>query len=177
LVWSRYAHQIIVTACPVGAVSGGSQCVALAWPQRCAALASSCCKVRPSFPGVLVGSRFSPSSPYRTTPFPFLPLGTIVRTPPYRANPVPFFLLFPTQARTGSAPWPTLSPPRDPLVIPLHAASTFGALHHNLCPPSFIMQPCLLLLHSTPRSRVELIVSTFSVSALVGEAREAIGKE
>jgi hypothetical protein len=39
------------------------------------------------------------------------------------------------------------------------------------------MPPCLLLLHSTPRSIVELIVSTSSVCALVGEAREAVGKK
>jgi hypothetical protein len=42
-------------------------------------------------------------------------------TPSCRANPIPSF--FPTQARTGSAPWRCCSPPRVPLVIPLHAAS------------------------------------------------------
>jgi hypothetical protein len=104
----------------------GPTCAALAWPWHGAALASFSCTIRPSFPSTLVGSRFSPLSPYRT-PLPFLLLGTIVCTPPCRANPIPSFLLFPTQARTGSAPWPTLSPPRDPLVLSLHTASTFGA--------------------------------------------------
>ena len=46
--------------------------------------------------------------------------GTAARTPPRRANPSP--LLFPpsTQAHAGSAPWPTLSPPRDPPVFFFH---------------------------------------------------------
>ena len=50
--------------------------------------------------------------------------GTAARMPPRQANPSP--LLFPpsTQARTRSAPWSTLSPPRDPPVFFFHVAST-----------------------------------------------------
>jgi hypothetical protein len=112
----------------------------------------------PSFPGTLVGSRFSPSSPYWTPLFSFL-VGTVACTPPCRANPVPSFLLFPNQARTGSAQWPMLSPSCDPLVIPLHAASTTGALCHHHHLPSYKMPPCLPLLHSTPKVKVELAES------------------
>jgi len=43
-----------------------------------------------------------------------------------RTGPLLFLLLVPpsTQARAGSAPWPTLSPPRDPPVFFFHVAST-----------------------------------------------------
>jgi hypothetical protein len=98
-------------------------------------------------------------------------------TPPIERTPSPSSPLFPTQAHTGSAPWPTLSPPCDPLVIPLHATSTTGALRHHRHPSGYKIPPCLPLLHSTPRSGVELIVSTSSVSTQVGEAWEAVRKK
>jgi hypothetical protein len=101
----------------------------------------------------------------RTGPplFSFL-LGTVARTSPGRANPVPSFLPFLTQARTWSAPWPIPSPPCDPSLV----ISPLRRLHFRCATPpppftSFKMSPCLLLLHSTHRSGVELIVSTSSV--------------
>jgi hypothetical protein len=62
--------------------------------------------------------------------------GTVARAPPCRTNPIPSFLLSPTQACTGGAPWRRCSPPSDPLVIRLHATPTTGALHHLLRSPA-----------------------------------------
>jgi hypothetical protein len=68
-------------------------------------------------------------------------------------------LLFLTQARIESTPWTTLTPPRDPPVIPFHSAFTSQCA----APPppftSYKMPPCPPLLHPTPRSEVELVVS------------------
>jgi hypothetical protein len=106
------------------------------WPRRCAILASSCCTVAlcSRHPCWLLILALIPVP----DPSSFLFFGgTVPCTPPCRANPIPFFLLFPTQARTGSAPWPTPSPPHEPSpVIPLYTASTFGALHHLLRSPA-----------------------------------------
>jgi hypothetical protein len=111
----------------------GPTCVALAWPRHGTALVSLPCTVRPSFfPGTVVGSRFSPSSPYQTLPLVSFLAGTVARAPPCRTNPIPSFLLSPTQACTGGAPWRHCSPPSDSLVIRLHATPTTGALHHLL---------------------------------------------
>jgi hypothetical protein len=132
---AAHAKSLSLRALRTSSVAG-PRCAALTWPRCCGALASSCRTVRPSVPATRVSSQFLPSSSYRTTP-PFFSLGPVARTPLGRANPIPSFLLFPTQARTGSAPWPTPSPPRDPLVIPLYATPTLGALHHHLRPPSF----------------------------------------
>jgi hypothetical protein len=143
----------------------GPTCATLAWPRRGAALASSSCTVRPLFLAPLSALDFCPHPHTRPpTLFSFL-VGTVTCTPPRRANPVPSFLLFPTQACTGSAPCLMLSPPRDPMVISLHAASTASALRHHRCPPGYKMPPCLPFLHSTPRSKVELVESIPSISA------------
>jgi hypothetical protein len=93
-------------------------------------------------------------------------------------TPSPPFFFFPTQARTGSAPWPMPSPPCDlSLVISLYAASTPAHCTTTSVHQAFIMPPCLPLLHSTPRSEVELVESIPSVRAWVGEAREAVRKK
>ena len=53
-------------------------------------------------------------------------LSALDSRPRPRTGPLLFLLLVPpsTQARAGSAPWPTLSPPRYPPVFLYHAAST-----------------------------------------------------
>jgi hypothetical protein len=99
----------------------------------------------------------------------------VARTPPWRANPIPSFLLFPTRTSPESAPWRCCSPPRVPLVIPLHAASVFGALRHHLRPPGYKCH--LVCLSSIPLgSEVEHLGSVFSVSAQVGEAQKLSGR-
>jgi hypothetical protein len=67
LVRPCYAWRITVAVCPTNTVCAGAHMrPALARLWHCAALTLSSCTVRPSFPGILVGSRFLPSSPYRT---------------------------------------------------------------------------------------------------------------
>ena len=53
-------------------------------------------------------------------------LSALDSRPRPRTGPLLFLLLVPpsTQARAGSAPWPTLSPPRYPPMFLFHAAST-----------------------------------------------------
>jgi hypothetical protein len=79
------------------------------------------CTVRLSFPGTLVGSRILALVPVPDPP-PSRSFsgGHVARTPPWRANPIPSFLLSPTRTSPGSVPWRCCSPPRVPLVIPLH---------------------------------------------------------
>jgi hypothetical protein len=163
--------------CPADAVGGGTACTAPVRPWRCAALASSCRTVRPSDPGTRVGSRFSLSFPYQTPSFFSFGAPLLARLLANRTPSPPFFF-FPTQARTGSAPWPMPSPPCDlSLVISLYAASTPAHCTTTSVHQAFIMPPCLPLLHSTPRSEVELVESIPSVRAWVGEAREAVRKK
>jgi hypothetical protein len=95
------------------------------------------CIVRPSFPGALVGSRFSPSSRYRTPPLILFLVGMLFARLLAERTPSRPFSFSPTQARIGSTPWRCCSPPRVPLVIPLHVASVFSAMHHHLRPPGY----------------------------------------
>jgi hypothetical protein len=144
----------------------------LTWPRHGATLASPPCTVRPSFPSTLVGSRFSLSFPYRTPPRSFS-CWHVACTPPCRANPIPSF--FPTQARTGSAPWRRCSPLCDPLLIPPRR-STSGALHHHLRPLGYKCH--LVCLSSIPpriRSRAPRIGLLHQ--CLGGRSSEAVRKE
>jgi hypothetical protein len=88
----------------------------------------------PLSPAHLSALGFSPSSRYQTPLSRFFSHRCVARTSPCRTNPIPSF---PTRTSIGSAPWRCCSPPRVPLVIPLHAASVFGALHHHLRPPDY----------------------------------------
>jgi hypothetical protein len=116
----------------------GPLCAVLAWPRHGATLASFPCTARSSFPSTRVGSRFSPLFTYRTLLLSLVSFcRRVARTPPCPANLAPSFLFSPTPARTGSAPWRCCSPPHVPLVIPLHAASVFGAMRHHLHPPGY----------------------------------------
>jgi hypothetical protein len=49
----------------------------------------------------------------------------------------PPFSFSPLKLAQGAHHGRRFSPPRDPLVIPLHAASISGALHHHLCLPGY----------------------------------------
>jgi hypothetical protein len=104
--------------------------------------------------------------------------GPVARTPPCRSNPIPSFLLFPH----STSHWEHTMADAPPHLVTLPSDSPPRHLHFRcVAPPppftSYKMPPCLLLLHSTPRSRVELIVSTSSICALVGEAREVVRKK
>ena len=110
------------------------------------------------FPSFLhpIGSRLPPSLLYRTPLFPCffffwghncLDASSSSESPP--------LLLFPpsTQARAGSAPWLTLSPPRDSPMFPFHSASTSWRAAR---PPLFATIRCLALpLHPHPPSNLK----------------------
>ena len=73
-------------------------------------------------------SALDPHPRLRTGP-PSLLLGT--RSParlPCRVNTLSSLLVPPPLTCAGSAPWPTLSPQREPAVYPIHIVSTSGAL-------------------------------------------------
>ena len=50
------------------------------------------------------------------------------RTPPSSSEPSLLSFIPPPLACAGSTPWPAVSPQREPVVYPIHAISTFGAL-------------------------------------------------
>ena len=101
----------------------------------CPRMATTSCRTRrpralcaSTFP--VLRSAFDTRPRPRTGPPPFfLLLGT--RPParlPHRANPLSSPLSPPPLACAGSTPWPVVSPQREPVVYPIHAISTFGAL-------------------------------------------------
>jgi hypothetical protein len=102
----------------------GPMCAALTWSWHGATLASPLALYAPLSPARLSALDFHPR-PGARPPLAFFSRRCVARTPPCRASPIPSFLLFPTQARMGSAPWRCCSPPRVPLVIPPSALPSF----------------------------------------------------
>ena len=130
----------------------------------CPRMASTSCRTRR--PRALYVSHFPclrsaldprPHPRIRPPPF-FLLLGT---RPPAclrrRVNPLSSPLLPPPLTCAGSTPWPTVSPRCEPVVYPIHAISTSGALRPMSVRHYKMPLVLALLLHSHPlESNIEI---------------------
>jgi hypothetical protein len=96
------------------------------------------CTVRPSFSGMFVGSRFSPSFTYRTPlSLSLLYCRRVTRTAPCPVNLAPSFLFLPHSSSLRERTMVMLFPTSYPTGAPLHVASVFGVLRHHLRLPAY----------------------------------------
>jgi hypothetical protein len=169
--WPCYTCWVAVTACSADAIGGWAHMwrahVVVAWRRTRLAIAL----YAPLSPARLSALESSLSFPYWTPPSRSFSGRHVARTPPWRANPIPSFLLFPTRTSLGSVPWRCCSPPRVPLVIPLHAASVLGALRHHLRPPDYKCH--LACLPSIPPPDLKPLEAELRDPAVVLQARLA----
>jgi hypothetical protein len=147
VVWSNWNTDGTLPLCPVTALHlpGPCHCVSCG-SRRWRGPRESCsrgrsmaphsprpCTVCPSFPGMLVGSRFSLLFLYWDPLFLFL-WGPVARTPPCRLNPIPSFLLFPPLKLAQGAHHGRCSPH----LVALPSDSPLRRLHFRCAAPPAI---------------------------------------